>query len=72
MHEYFQNDAIQNSVMAHYLWNFDFAEHRCLHAIYAFKRVFNANSCSENYQININVTGIVPDIKKPSSAAGFF
>jgi len=44
----------------------------CLYALYAFKRVFNANSCSGNYQINTNVTGIVPDIKKPSSTAGFF
>jgi hypothetical protein len=72
MHEYFQNDATQNSVMAHHLWNLYFAEHRCLYALYAIKRVFNANSCSGNYQINTNVTGIVPDIKKPSSTAGFF
>ena len=72
MHEYFQNDATQNSVMAHHLWNLDFAEHRCLYALYAFKRVFNANSCSGNYQINADVTGTVPDTKKPSSAAGFF
>ena len=64
MHEYFQNDATQNSVIAHHLWNLDFAEHRCLYALYAFKRVFNANSCSGNYQINTNVTGIVPDRKK--------
>jgi hypothetical protein len=63
MHEYFQNDATQNSVMAHHLWNLDFAEHRCLYALYAFKRIFNANSCSGNYQINTNVTGIVPDKK---------
>jgi hypothetical protein len=38
----------------------------------AFERVFNANSCSGNYQINADVTGIGPDTKKPSSTAGFF
>jgi len=32
----------------------------------------NASSCSGNYQINADVTGTVPDTKKPSSAAGFF
>ena len=72
MHEYFPNDAKQNSVMADHLWSLDCAEHRCLYALYAFERLFNANSCSGNYQINADVTGIVPDIKKPSSMAGFF
>ena len=42
------------------------------HALYAIERFFNANSCSGNYQINTDVTGTVPDTKKPSSTAGFF
>ena len=72
MHEYFQNDATQTSVMAHHLWNLDFAEHRCVYALYAFKRVFNANSPTGNYQINADVMETGPDTKKPSSTAGFF
>ena len=72
MHEYFQNDATQNSVMAHHLWNLYFAEHRCLYAPYAFKRVFNANSPTGNYQINADLMETGPDTKKPSSTAGFF
>ena len=64
MHEYFPNDAKQNSVMANDLWNLYCPEHRCLYALYAFERLFNANSCSENYQINEDVTGTVPDTKK--------
>ena len=72
MHEYFPNDAKQNSVMANDLWNLYCPEHRCLYALYALERLFNANSCSENYQIIEDVTGTVPDTKKPSSAAGFF
>ena len=38
MHEYFPNDAKQNSVMADYLWRLNCAEHRCLYALYAIKR----------------------------------
>ena len=72
MHEYFTKDAKQNTVMADQLCCHACPEHRCLYALYAIKRFFNANSCSGNYQTNTNVTGIVPDIKKPSSTAGFF
>ena len=72
IHEYFPIDAKQNTVMADQLCCHACPEHRCFCAPYASKRVFNANSCSGNYQINTNVTGIVPDIKKPSSTAGFF
>jgi hypothetical protein len=72
MHEYFPNNAKQNAVMVDHLWSLDCPEHRCLYALFAIKRFFNANSCSGNYQINADVTRIVPDIKKPSSAAGFF
>ena len=72
MHDYFPNDAKQNSVVANDLWCLDCPEHRCLYAPYAFERVFNANSCTGNYQINADVTGTAPDTKKPSSTAGFF
>ena len=68
----FRNDAKQNSVMANDLWSLDCPKHHRLYAPYAFERLFNANSCSGNYQINTDVTGIVPNIKKPSSTAGFF
>ena len=72
MHECFPNDAKQNSVMANDLWSLDWPKHHRLYAPYAFERLFNANSCSGNYQINTDVTGIVPNIKKPSAMAGFF
>ena len=72
MHEYFPNDAKQNSVMADHLWRLNCAEHRCLYALYAFKRVFNANNCFGNYQINTDVTGIVPDTKNPAQRLGSF
>ena len=72
MHEYFPNNAKQNAVMADHLWSLDFPEHRCLYALYAIKRFFNANSCSGNYQINADVTGIVQDIKNPALRPGSF
>jgi hypothetical protein len=72
MHEYFPNEAKQNSVVANNLWSLDCPEHRCIHAPIAFERLFNAISCSGNYKINADVTGIVTDRKKPSSTAGFF
>ena len=72
MHEYFPNDAKQNSVMANDLWSLDCPKHRCICVPYAFERLFNANSCSGNHQINADVMGTVPDTKKPSSTAGFF
>ena len=72
MHEYFPNDAKQNSVMANDLWSLNCPEHRCLCVPYAFERLFNASSCSGNYKINADVTGTDPDTKKPSSTAGFF
>ena len=72
MHEYFPNDAKQNFVMADHLWRLNCPKHRCLYALYAFERVFNTNSCFGNHQINADVTGTVPDTKKPSSTAGFF
>ena len=72
MHEYFTNDAKQNTVMADQLCCHACTEHRYLYAIYAIKRFFNANSGSGNYKINADVMGTVPDTKKPSSKAGFF
>ena len=64
MHEYFPNDAKQNSVMANDLWSLNCPEHRCLCVPYAFERLFNASSCSGNYKINADVTGTDPDTKK--------
>jgi hypothetical protein len=58
--------------MADHLWSLDCPEHRCLYALYAIKRFFNANSCSGNYQINADVTGIVQDIKNPALRLGSF
>ena len=72
MHEYFPNEAKQNSVVANDLWSLDCPAHRGLYALFAFERLFNANSCFGNYQISADLTGIVTDTKKPSSAAGFF
>ena len=72
MNECFPNEAKQNAVMADHLWSLGFPEHHCLYISYAFERVFNANSCTGNFQINADMTGIVPDTKKPSSVAGFF
>ena len=63
MHEYFPNEAKQNSVVSNDLWSLDCAEHRCIHAPIAFKRLFNASSCSGNYKINADMTGTVPDKK---------
>ena len=72
MHEYFPNEAKQNSVVSNDLWSLDCAEHRCIHAPNEFERLFNANSGTRNFQINADVKGIVTDRKKPSSTAGFF
>ena len=72
MHEYFPNDPKQNFVMVDHLWTLNCTEHRCLYALYAFERFFNANNCFGNYRISADVTGTVPDTKKPSSTAGFF
>jgi hypothetical protein len=72
MHEYFPIDAKPNTVLAGHLWSLNYPEHRCLYAPYAFKRVFNANSPTGNYQINADLMETGPDTKKPSSTAGFF
>ena len=72
MHEYFPNDAKQNSVMVNDLWSPDCAEHRCLYAHYAFERFFNTNSCSGNYQIGADMTGTDPDKKNPAQRLGSF
>ena len=72
MHEYFPNEAKQNSVVANDLWSLDCTEHRCIHAPIAFDRLFNASSCSGNYHINADVTGIVPDRKNPAQRLGSF
>ena len=63
MHEYFPNDAKQNFVMADYLWRLNCPKHCCLHALYAFERLFNTNNCFGNHQINADVMGTVPDTK---------
>ena len=72
MHEYLPNDAKQNFVMADHLWRLNCTEHRCLYALYAFERLFNASCCFGNCQISADVTGTDPDTKKPSSTAGSF
>ena len=72
MHEYFTNDAKQNSVMANDLRSLNCPKHCCLYVPCAFERLFNANNCFGNYQISADVTGTDPDTKKPSSMAGFF
>ena len=64
MHEYFPNEAKQNSVVSNDLWSLDCAEHRCIHAPIAFERLFNASSDTRNFQINADVKGIVTDRKK--------
>jgi hypothetical protein len=72
MHEYFPIDAKPNTVLADHLWSLNCPEHRCLYVPYAFKRIFNTNSRTGNYQIDAEVIGTVPDTKKPSSTTGFF
>jgi hypothetical protein len=50
--------------MAVHIWNLNCPKHRGLYALFAFERLFNANSCFGNYQISADVTGIVTDTKK--------
>jgi hypothetical protein len=72
MHEYFPIDAKPNTVLAGHLWSLNYPEHRCLYAPYAFKRVFNANSPTGNYQINADVMETGPDTKNPAQRLGSF
>ena len=72
MHKYFPNDAKQNFVMADYLWRLNCLKHCCLHALYAFERLFNTNNCFGNHQINADVMGTVPDTKNPAQRLGSF
>ena len=72
MHEYLPNDAKQNFVMADHLWRLNCTEHRCLYALYAFERLFNARCCFGNCQISADVTGTDPDTKNPAQRLGSF
>ena len=59
--------------MAVHIWNLNCPKHRGLYALFAFERLFNANSCFGNYQISADVTGIVTDTKKnPARRLGSF
>ena len=64
MHEYFTNDAKQNSVMANDLRSLNCPEYRYLYVPCALERLFNANNCFGNCQISEDVTGTDPDTKK--------
>jgi hypothetical protein len=72
MHEYFPNEAKHNSVVANNLWSLYYPKHRCIYAPIAFERLFSAGSCSGNYKINADVTGIVTDRKNPALRLGSF
>ena len=73
MLEYLSHHTKQNSVVADHLWSLDCPKHYCIYVPYAFKRIFNANSPTGNYQIDADVMETEPNTKKnPAQRLGSF